>query len=337
MVCNFHISKAASFAVCVIILCASVLSTALTNQLVNTNAVSIAINSGGSVYTVAGKTLSILHSNLTLERSLLLTKKETTANTILLSCDERTLIICFNDGTCNIYPIHTLPYLDLNHDDALDASVPGEMIAVSVGGAANRFYVGSSGYSVDKLNRIIMLRAFDFFSRELPRLRSSDTFIITNSKFSSRSFHHAFQSGSYAYFVVTDVSADLSSSKLLRVCDSTNDNTFSAVIELELQCGNIKNSTLTVISKMAHNKSVQSVLMGFSDTKSHTVCSFDISIIDSAMESVYQECVQGIPQRPLSWTENVNINCSSFTEVSYVNVVIHKFCLYELYYVNTIT
>ena len=281
----------------------------------------VAIARCGKVYIVAGKTLYLLQSNLTQLQSLLLTTKDTAATNVLLSSDGSTLMVCFKDGTCFAHLLQNLFSVNFTQSDThtVSASIPGEKIAIAAGAAARKFYIGSAGYSHHAQNHIILLRTFQFVYDLLCPQESTDNFVVTNRSFFSRIFHYAFQNGSYIYFVVEDSSTNVSFSKvtLLRICDDgLNDTMVSGMIEVQLQCNAMEHyggiNSITVLDIYGDKK----ILIGFDLEYGYEICSFDLNDIDSVMESVFQECVNGIHKSSLPWVDdNLTLDCSTLTEV----------------------
>lgn len=284
----------------------------------HTKPADVAVSSSGQLYIVAGKKLYLLQSNLSLQQSITLTAKDTTANKVVLSLDETTLIACLRDGTCFIYAVedHSLTF-----QYGVNAAIANEGVAVAEGGIIpNQFYFGSSGYINPGENHVILLKAYDFFWGE--EMRSSENFIVTNSSFVSRDFYHAFKYSSYIYYIVIDTATNLSLSgiKVLRVCDDVNDTSFSAMFEVELRCSNMEQNTIIansvqIVEGYRGTRGV-TILIGFRSENGHKVCSFDISDVDTAIENVFQECIDGIHKIPLPWVDySLIADCSFFSEV----------------------
>ena len=282
----------------------------------------VAVSSTGQLYVVAGKKLYCLQSTV-LQHTHLLTTKDTVAVKIVLSSDESMLVICFRDGGCVIYTVEQENCIYFEY--RITAAVVNANVAVTEGlTVPGHFYFGSSGIDHPGENHLILVREYGLSWEGQELLRSSENFIITNSSFVSREFHHTFQYNSYVYFIVMDTdSSNLSSScvKVLRVCqDYANDTSFNAMTEVELHCSSfghssVIQSSVTVIELFEGTEGL-TIVVGFKVEDGHSFCSFDIVDIDMAMETVFQECADGIHKIPLPWVDyNLITDCSFFNEV----------------------
>ena len=209
------------------------------------------------------------------------------------------------------------------------------LVSAPVIGEGNSFYAASSNDTVNLIGQYGLDRTVRNVSRS-----SGGLFDVTTDSF-SRNWFGGFVAGSYVYFVVLDVSASPNSEtgiRVLRVCDNSQETRVTSVSEIELDCldlaGRVNGYARLVGASLVTypvngSQSYETALLvgivtpplgGYSGMYSGRVCAFQLSQIDSMIDSVSSSspsngtCFSGA----LPWrnTSNSYFSCSSRCNMS---------------------
>lgn len=243
------------------------------------------------------------------------------------------IVVCMTDKSCKSYDASNLNDGSTTvFVDVLASNSSGvALVSAPIRGGGNSFYVGSSNrnliligqYGLDGVNR-----------------SSGDLFGVTADSF-ARSWFGGFVAGSYAYFVVLDVSASPNTEtgiRVLRVCDNSQETRLDSVSEIELDCldlaGRVNGYARLVGASLVTytingSESYETALLigivtpplgGYSGMYGSRVCAYRLSQIDSMIDSVSSPspsngtCFSG----PLPWrnTSNSYLSCGSRCNMS---------------------
>ncbi len=295
-------------------------------QLSLTNS-TLLVDSQGRNYIIAGNKLLRLNRDLQLEQNLSLPDS---ASTFSLSPDEQRLFVCVNgmtDRSCYLY-------------SPSDLTVPPVATGVSIvgsGGATatsfateGSFYVGS--YEVMKtsnsLGRMKLSQYIYGEGTDTPMIRTEDDYLATESRF-DRKMLYGFMRGDYAYYVTVD-GGDTPNYRILRVCHATNCSenpsscTFTALYEQAIQCGNRFGSgggeDLCGLSLVEDFSGVSgpSVIVSrcrLDRSSDNTVCSYNLTAIDSNMDARYDRCSMDIGDSRLAWLDAIRCRSSAVSSL----------------------
>ena len=170
----------------------------------------------------------------------------TTILRMTLSSDESRLIVCVSNKTCISYIASDLTNgLVVAFQNSLASSTNVALVSAPVIGGGNSFYVGSSNGTVILIGQYGLDGAAGSVSRS-----SGNLFGVTAGSF-TRNWFGVFVAGSYAYFVVLDVSTSHISRpamRVLRVCDNSNETSVAAMYEAEVFFPLYSTSTVVGVS-----------------------------------------------------------------------------------------
>ena len=279
--------------------------------------------SGDYVYIADGNTLHLLHTNLTHISSL--TVGTSAVSKITLNND--TIIACLKDGQCKTYETESLfetNYLTFLNVTVASAAPTARRIALGTT-TNSMFYVGSEGYFKRNDRKDIILKQFkyDWHAHAMYQLRTSKALTITNSNFLSRDFYYIFQNEQFIYYVAMDTTGDKSGLTVMRVCNEVYDDYFTAVTEVELDCGPDMSSFNVIHSSILSTADQNRFLVIITGSRNGSrVYAYHLVDIDRKLKDVYHECVSTDNKIHLPWARFGHTNdCSSFTEV----------CIYSCY------
>lgn len=285
--------------------CAYVANSAGDSDLQNYRRIDDVAVSRDFLYVADGDTLHLLRSNLTHLYSMVV--GNTTISKIALSTDETFIVICLLDGQCEGFQVESLLQaslsLFLNTPNVRNAVPKAKKIALAVLSSSS-FYIGSEGFATAS-ERAISLRQFEHNESTTYQLRTTDA-IITNSNFISRDFYNIFKYEHFIYFVAVDNIGNKSRLTVMRVCDdkTMQDEHFSAVIEIELECG-IKTSALFNISGSAlirdSQQSSATLMIAISSKSGSRMCGYKLADIDKELQRAYNECISTGSKTALPW------------------------------------
>ena len=205
--------------------------------------------------------------------------------------DSQWLVVCYTIGSCsaiNGSDVSVTNRVVSNVLPGVEASDEIVVFTAPINGGES-FYTGS-------YNRRIYFRQYGFAGKSLSRTNGDNQ--VTSSAFQNRGgreFYGGFFQFGYAYYIVTDATSGNDELRIVRVCNSTADS------------GNIYfNNQYEVVLGCDGNTFFQSTIKGVSVLNGETllivitpqgspsrVCSYNLTVINSRMDSAYQSCVVG--------------------------------------------
>ena len=205
---------------------------------------------------------------------------------ISLSSDESRLIVCVSNKSCISYNANNLTKGSVSVFQNILAS-SNNVALVSIGGG-NSFYVGSSNGTVILIGQYGLDGAAGSVSRS-----SGNLFGVTAGSF-TRNWFGGFVAGSYAYFVVLDLSPSRRGMSVLRVCNNSSETSVAAMYEAEIICSSSSSamdntSTVVGVSLLESFPSGGATLVIGLVTPNAApisrVCAVGLSSVDSAMNT----------------------------------------------------
>ncbi len=306
-------------------------SSSLTNS-------TLLVDSQGRTYVIAGSQLLRLNKHLQLEQNVSLSDR---AATFSLSPDEQRLFVCVNgmtDRSCYLYSPSDLTIPPV----ATGVSIVGSGGATATSFATEgSFYVGS--YEIratsNSLGRMKLSQYIYGDGTGTPMIRTRDDYLATENQFDRRMLY-GFMRGDYAYFVTVDGgNDDAPNYRILRVCHVTScpgnmaPCSFTALYEQAIQCGSrfgsgggesICGLSLVEDFSGASGPSVIVSRCRLDRSSDNTVCSYNLTAIDSNMDARYDRCSMGIGLSVLAWADI--INCRS-PAVSFITALLnYSYC-----------
>ncbi len=247
--------------------------------------------------------------------------------------DEKELLVCFAFGKCFLFD--TMDYLTDDNEPSANFVSSSDILLSSI--QANTFYIAQQATDEMTRFRFIELNQYaikessfqyteyadeeydQYITSQIHQIPSSPL-KISNLSFLHRNFVHTFRQNSYVYFVGLD---EFSNSTLkiflMRVCDKQNNATTTDynVYEIYLFCGFLSPRTHIIGILVADN----TMLVDLHEEPSYTKqCVFNITEIDSAMDSTYDLCLNRNYDNPLPWASPPNRhNCNTRSQVRFMH------------------
>ena len=168
---------------------------------------------------------------------------------------------------------------------------------------------GLSAYTGNYGTRRVRYRQFGFVNSSIMRTTNE----VARSGFNGRKFVGGFFTFGYAYYVALD-QIDMGNNfeiHIIRVCNDTA-NSFNNQYEVELGCNGMdqffdpSHISVSVLNGVT-------MLLGIHLSGSDIICSYNISEINSMMDTAYQTCTTtGTTSRNLVWQAN-SLTCSGIS------------------------
>ena len=278
------------------------------------------VDSNGTVFVAAGSELFRLGSDFVEQESIRLVAAEssTTVQRIALSQDESRVVVCLDDESCAVYIASN--FAAGAQLTRADATAKTEDVTVFTS-PSDSFYAGSYGSAIGRTN-VIHLIQYGFGGFEFIRVVPSN--YNGNQISLSRRFYGGFVLGSNAYYIVYDGNPSSARGiRVLRVCDidqcpgGEGSCDITALYEAELVCS-FSFGPETAICGV-------SLLRNFDGTPGNRVvvsvcefvgrnriCSFDLSVVDTTMDNLYDSCENSPSSVTTSPVWLFASSCSSF-------------------------
>ena len=274
---------------------------------------------GDRVFASTGSTVYQLSSDLQQQQQTSLTNQIVR---LAATQDGQWLVVCYTNGSCSALNRSDLNVINRAISNVLPGVEANNKIAVFTApvSGGESFYTGS-------FNIRIYFRQYGFAGSSL--LRTNGDNQITSSTFQnrnqnqnqdSREFYGGFYQLGYAYYIVTDATSGNDELRIVRVCNSTADSGniyFNNQYEVVLGCDGNTFFPPTINGVSVLNGEILLIAITPSGSPS-TVCSYNLTIINSRMDDAYQSCVVGNSGNSnIQWQSQ---SCSGFfgTMVSYI-------------------
>ena len=274
----------------------------------------------GRVYVSTGPTVYTLSQDLQQLDAIIVGANQNEMSGMALTDNGNWLVICLKNSSCSVFDARSA--LSASFYKSVKNAIAGSDGAVVFTDSNNTFYTGGVRNAVDSgcvLRSRHVFAQFGFAGSTVGRL--NEDFSATGS----RVMHGGFYDSPYAYYVSLDQGDQI---RVIRVCDenATETSNFSAVYELELECGDVSVDRLAGVSLVNSSTIVLGVVdlrssdlaLNLSGRARSAVCSYNLDAINAAMDRFFNDC---LVQRE-SYSNNVDIYsgeeynspCSSYNE-----------------------
>ena len=241
---------------------------------------------GDRVFASTGSTVYQLSSDLQQQQQTSL------SNQILrlaATQDGQWLVVCYTNGSCSALNGSDLSVINRAVSNVLPGVEASDKIAVFTA----RFNVGESFYTgtfVDSANRIYF-RQYGFAGSSISRSLEESAY----QSGGNREFYDGFYHFEYGYYIVLDATSGNDELRIVRVCNSTADSgnsDFNNQYEVVLGCDG--NTFFAPTIKGVSVLNGETLLVAITPQGSPSrVCSYNLTIINSRMDSTYNTCVVG--------------------------------------------
>ena len=205
--------------------------------------------------------------------------------------DGQWLVVCYTDGSCLALNGSDLSVTNRVVSNVLPGVEANDKIVVFTApiNGGESFYTGS-------YDRHIYFRQYGFAGNSLSRTNGNNQ--VTHSTFQNRGgreFYGGFFQFEYSYYIVTDATSGNDELRIVRVCNSTADSgniDFNNQYEVVLGCDG--NSFFAPAIKGVSVLNGETLLIAITPQGSSSkICSYNLTNINSIMDSAYQSCVVG--------------------------------------------
>ena len=205
--------------------------------------------------------------------------------------DGQWLVVCYINSSCSTLNGSDVSITNRAVSNVLPGVGANDKIVVFTApvNGGESFYTGS-------YNRRIYFRQYGFAGNSLSRTNGDNQ--VTSSSFQNRGgreFYGGFFQFGYSYYIVLDAtSGNNNEVRIVRVCNSTADsgNDFNNQYEVVLGCDG--NTFFAPTIKGVSVLNGETLLIAIAPQGSPSrVCSYNLIVINSRMDSTYQSCVVG--------------------------------------------
>ena len=261
---------------------------------------------GGKVFASSDTTVYLYSSDLVQQQSVPL---ESVVIGLATTQNGQWLVVCFENGDCSVINgsnINTDPSITVN--GIVGDSSTALFITPDTDG--QRFYIGSYGAIGGSGGDRIGYSEYGFAGSQ-----SADRSIIITplTEFiqdDGRDFYYGFFQSGYAYYVVSDPTVStLRELRIIRVCNISQSDSFDSQYEIVLDCGG-EFTSINIRGISVFNE--ETLVIGQAVSEGSRVCSYNLSDINSMMDSSYQTCVvDGTGDKNVRWVPSSQTLCTS--------------------------
>ena len=304
---------------------------------------------GGKVFASSDTTVYLYSSDLVQQQSVFL---ESVVIGLTTTQNGQWLVVCFGNGDCSVINgsnINADPSLTVNGivGDSSTAlfttpDTDGQRFYMgsygAIGGSGGdsstalfitpdtdgqRFYIGSYGAIGGSDGDRIRYSEYGFAGSQSADRSGTINPLTLFQQNEGRDFYYGFFQSGYAYYVVSDPTVSiLRELRIIRVCNISQSDSFDSQYELVLDCGGEFVSGINIRGISVFNE--ETLVIGRIFSGASRVCSYNLSDINSMMDSSYQTCVvDGTGVNNVRWLDPAICNSSfsvSPTVVSITNV-----------------
>ena len=258
---------------------------------------------GGKVFASSHNTVYLYSSDLVQQQSVSL---ESVVIGLTTTQNGQWLVVCLEYGDCSV-----INGSNINDDPSLTVNgIVGDSISAlftTPGTDGQRFYIGSYG-AIGGSGGVRMHYSEYGFAGSQSVDRS--VIIDPSTGFQGRDFYYGFFQSGYAYYVVSDTTGgSVRELRIIRVCNISQSNSFDSQYELVLVCGG-QFISINIRGISVFNE--ETLIIGQTANGASRVCSYNLSDINSMMDSSYQTCVvEGSDNKNVQWVPNNQTSCTS--------------------------
>ena len=256
---------------------------------------------GGKVFASSDTTVYLYSSDLVQQQSVSLESVVIGLTTIQ---NGQWLVVCFGNGDCSV-----INGSNINADPSLTVNgIVGDFSTVlftTPDTDGQRFYIGSYGLIGGSGGDKILYSEYGFAGSQ--SVDRSETIIplTTFRQRGGREFYYGFFQSGYAYYVVLDPTGSiLRELHIIRVCNISQSDSFDSQYELVLDCG--QSTSINIRGISVFNE--ETLVIG---RRASRVCSYNLSDINSMMNSSYQTCVvDRTGDKNVQWVPSSQTSCT---------------------------
>ena len=261
---------------------------------------------GGKVFASSDNTVYLYSSDLVQQQSVSL---ESVVIGLTTTQNGQWLVVCFDNGDCSV-----INGSNINADPSLTVNgIVGDSstaLFTTPDTDGQRFYTGSYGAIGGSGGDRIRYSEYGFAGSQ-----SADRSVIINPlntflQSGGRDFYYGFFQSGYAYYVVSDIAGgSIRELCIIRVCNISQSDSFDSQYELVLDCGGVSTS-VNIRGISVFNE--ETLVIGRIFSGGSRVCSYNLSDINSMMDSSYQTCVvEGTGDKNVQWVPSSQTSCTS--------------------------
>ena len=285
---------------------------------------------GGKVFASSETTVYLYSSDLVQQQSVFL---ESVVIGLTTTQNGQWLVVCLDSGDCSVINgsnINADPSLTVN--GVVGDSSTALFTAPDTDG--QRFYIGSYGAIGGSGGDRIGYSEYGFAGSQSVDRSVIITPLVEFRQGGGRDFYYGFFQSGYAYYVVSDavVGSSLRELHIIRVCNISQSDSFDSQYELVLDCGG-QSSSVNIRGISVFNE--ETLVIGRMFSGQSRVCSYNLSDINSMMDSSYQTCVvEGTGEKNVQWVPSSQTSCTSVISGSPTVVSLITFIIeYEIIFI----
>ena len=263
---------------------------------------------GGKVFASSETTVYLYSSDLVQQQSVSL---ESVVIGLTTTQNGQWLVVCLANGDCSV-----INGSNINADPSLTANDIGgdssTVLFTTPDTDGQRFYIGSYGAIGGSGGVKIGYSEYGFAgSQSADRSGTIDPLVLFRQN-GGRDFYYGFFQSGYAYYVVSDTTVStLQELRIIRVCNISQSNSFDSQYELVLDCGG-QSSSINIRGVSVFSE--ETLIIGRTANGASRVCSYNLSDINSMMDTSYQTCVvDGIGNKNVRWFDGSQMCNSGFS------------------------
>ena len=282
---------------------------------------SVLVGSSTNIYRLNSSTLEVLNSiNVTGLNRLLISVEDTGLGGDVLSCQKEECIL-LDSTSLAMTSVSIL-------NSKASVLIPGDQDLTGVATSDTSLFIARENFVGDSNNRIASSISKLTYSPnneaelELSLVGSQ----VENFLFTERRFLTAFKTDDYVYYMYDLVDAT-NNLRISRTCvtdpGSGGSLGLATFTEATLQCTGVSSETVSSATTVTIDGHLMVLINLFTENDKNGICSFNVSIINEAMDNQLELCKNGMGLLGLERTGHSNFNCpSGLTEpqklVSYV-------------------
>ena len=251
----------------------------------------------GRVYVSTGSTVYSLSQNLQQLDEISFGANQGGVSGMALTDNGNWLVICLKDRSCRV--IDASSTMNSSTNNSVENAIAGGTEGVAMfTDFNNSFYTGGVGSTLSGesvLNNRHVFGQFGFAGSTVSRLNQQP------SAAGTRVMYSGFYRSPYAYYLAVDDDREI---RIVRVCNdnATESSQFSAVYELELECGLASSVQLAGVSLVNSVTVVLGVVHDSFVNSPGALCSYNLSAINEVMDQFFDDCLVDSE----SYTNNVD-------------------------------
>ena len=297
-------------AICLLCFCSLVLTVLCELSPVTLSASHLSTG-GGKVFASSETTVYLYSSDLVQQQSVSL---ESVVIALTTTQNGQWLVVCLENGDCSVINgsnINADPSLTVNDivaDSAFDSD-PSTVLFTTTDTDGQRFYIGSYGSIAESSVNRIGYSEYGFAGSQSMDRSVIITPLLEFRQDGGRDFYYGFFQSGYAYYVVSDTTgSSIRELRIIRVCNISQSDSFNSQYEVVLGCGG-QSTSVNIRGISVFNE--ETLIIGRTLSGASRVCSYNLSDINSMMDSSYQTCVVNrMGDKNVQWVEEEEELCT---------------------------